>query len=48
MGSVIQDKDPTISPDWQVLLSIYVPLVFYGAACIAGRVSPRPEIGERR
>ena len=41
MGSVRQDKDPTIPPDWQVLLSAYSPLVLYGAVCAAGWVLPR-------
>ena len=41
MGSITQDKDPTTPPDWQVLLSVYAPLVLYGAVCAAGWVLPR-------
>ena len=42
MGSVTQDRDPTIPPDWQVLLSGYAPLVLYAAVCVAEWVLPRP------
>jgi hypothetical protein len=42
MGSVTQDTDLTPPPDWQVLLSGYVPWVLYAAVCVAGWVLPRP------
>jgi len=36
MASLTTDKGPTTPPDWQVLMSAYSPLVFYGAAVAAG------------
>jgi hypothetical protein len=41
MGPRTLDTDPTMSPDWQVLLSGYAPLVLYAAVCLAGWVLPR-------
>ena len=40
MGSIAQDKGSTTPPDWQVLLSVYAPLVLYGALCAARWVLP--------
>lgn len=48
MGPVTKGKDPTVLPDWQVLLSAYAPLVLYGAACAAARVFRQPSSGQRR
>ncbi|MDT5168058.1 MAG: hypothetical protein QOD02_1377 [Mycobacterium sp.] len=42
MGPFARNTDPTMSPDWQVLLSGYAPLVLYAAVCVAGWVLSRP------
>jgi hypothetical protein len=42
MGPLTRDTDPTMSPDWQVLLSGYAPVALYAAVCVSGWVLPRP------
>jgi hypothetical protein len=48
MGPRTLDTDPTMSPDWQVVLSGYAPVVLYAAVRLAGWVYRGRAIGERR
>ena len=41
MGPRTLETYPTLSPDWQVLLSGYAPVVLYAAVCLGGWVLPR-------